>query len=113
MGNMLPSIKLSCINNHMTSSCCRGGDNNKQITLYKWRYTIQQKKNHFEHESSLWNENYDQCYVSALHSMKCYKISPHDTIELFIYESKASVQSWKELVHSSKIKYYDIIQISK
>ena len=35
MGNMLPSIKLLCINNHMTNSCCRGGDIKKQITLYK------------------------------------------------------------------------------
>ena len=109
---MLPSFKLSCINNHMTNSCCRGGDIDKQITLlYKWRYTIQQKQNHFEHESSLWNEYYDQCYASALHSMRCNKISPQDAIELYTYESKASVQSRKELVHSSKIKYDDIIQI--
>ena len=53
---MLPSIKLSCINDHVTNSYCRGGDINKQITLYRWRKTIQQKKNHFEHESSLRNE---------------------------------------------------------
>ena len=66
----------------MTNSCCRGGDIYKQITLYKWRYTIQQQKNHFEHESSLWNEYYDQCNASALHIMKCYKIFPHDAVEL-------------------------------
>ena len=35
----------------MTNSHYRGGDINKQITLYRWRYTIQQKKNNFEHES--------------------------------------------------------------
>ena len=30
----------------MTNSCCKA-DNDKQITLYKWRYTIQQKQNNF------------------------------------------------------------------
>ena len=107
---MLPSIKFSCINNHITNSCCKA-DNDTQITLYKWRYTIQQKQNNFEHKSNLCNEYYDQCYASVLHSMKCFKIYPHDIIDLYIYQSKACVEPKKQLLYSTKVKYDDITRI--
>ena len=94
----------------MINNCCKGGVD-KHIRLYKWRHTIQQKKNHFEHESNLWSEYYNQG-AAALQNMSCFKIYSEDIIELYIYESKANVEPRKELIHSTKFKYGDIIQMT-